>query len=433
MLELNEGKVSLDGADIRTLKERYGTPFYLFSERTLERNYRELTSALAKNYPNFRIDYSVKSNNEIGVLKILHSLGSHGEIANHHELFLAQRAGFRPEQLTLDAPCKSRADIEECLKAGIYAFNLDSIEDLEDVNEAAKRLGKTAKVNVRVNIGLKKILPDMAEMYIGKFGVLKKDAARICELANAASNLELIGISTHMGSQITSVEPYLKLAEGMFDVAREVEARGLNISEICLGGGFPSQSLQKTSIPSFVLSGVFGISRVKEVPALREYGERISQKFAELAKTMERPPVLVLQPGRSVASSMGVLVSEVKYVKGQWVFIDASVSFLPESLFFAQRKILFPEGQAKDGAKAGRFKVSGGSLNSADIFSMDVRIPKPARGDLALVLDAGTYSISRAQRFAVVCPPVYMLDKDGKIKMIRRAENGEDLAAAMLD
>ncbi|MBU0662198.1 hypothetical protein KJ891_01945, partial [Candidatus Micrarchaeota archaeon] len=96
MLELNEGKVSLDGADIRTLKERYGTPFYLFSERTLERNYRELTSALAKNYPNFRIDYSVKSNNEIGVLKILHSLGSHGEIANHHELFLAQRAGFRP-------------------------------------------------------------------------------------------------------------------------------------------------------------------------------------------------------------------------------------------------------------------------------------------------------------------------------------------------
>lgn len=430
MLEVKGGDVFLDGADIRALREKYGTPFFLFSEQTLERNYRELTGALSKNLKNFRIDYSVKSNNEIGVLRALQRLGSCGEIANRHEMLLAKHAGFRPEQLTLDAPCKSRADIEECLLAGVHAFNLDSMEDLREVEAVAKKLGKKARVNIRVNIGLKKILPDMAEMYIGKFGVLKKDAAEACEIAHKSGHLEFIGISTHMGSQITSVEPYLKLAEGMFDVAREVEAKGMALQEICLGGGFPSQSLQKTSIPGFLLSGFFGISSAKAVPSLDEYGSRISAKFAELSAGIKGRPALVLQPGRSVASSMGVLVSEVKSVKGEWVFIDASVSFLPESLFFAQRKILFPAGG--DSAKAGKFKVSGGSLNSADIFSMDVRIPKPKRGDLALVLDAGTYSISRAQRFAVVCPPVYMLDNGGKIVMIRRAENGEDLMRPMV-
>lgn len=430
MLEEKNNEIHLDGLNINQLAKDKKTPFFLFSEEALKRGFNEIVSSLKKNYDKIRIDYSVKTNNEVEVLKVLKGVGSCAEIAAGQELFLAKKAGFKPEQIIFDGPCKSKADLRLCLDEGIHAFNMDSLQELKNLNEVAKEKGVKAKATFRVNLGIKGIMPNIAEMYISKFGVPIKQAYQAYKKALECSNIEIIGISTHIGSQLTSVKPYLIAIKKLCALAKELEKHNVEIKEINLGGGFPSQSLSKTTLQSLLLAKI-NIDLKQNVPSLSYYAETISKAFSEEVKELKSKPIIAFEPGRSIASPMGIMVSRIEVVKdNNWIFLDASANSIPENIFFAQREFLFADKLDKSSKE--RYNIAGNSLNSADIFALNKKIPPPDAGDLVIILDAGAYSISKANRFTTLNPPVYMFNKNQEIRLIRRAEKNEDLIAPML-
>lgn len=428
MIKFTGSKVLFSDTDIIPLAKKIATPFFLFSEQILEENYKELKKSFSAFYPKTRVDFSVKTNNELVILKILKRLGSGAEISCGHELYLAKLAGFSPDQITFDGPGKKKADIDFALSENIHAFYADSCQDLKKINDLAENKKVKTRVAIRINLGLKSILLGIAEAFIDKFGVPENEALQAYRVARNLENLEIIGITTHLGSQILAPEPYLKAIDKLTGLAQNLEKEGVKISEINLGGGYPSQTLIKTTLPNLFLSQ-FGLKLKTSATPISEFGQIISSHFGQKVQKLKIKPTLALQPGRSITSSMGIAVAKVEVVKKDWVFLDISTSSLPESLFFCQREIILAK-KIKD-KKVFRFNVAGCGLNSADNLGLNIKMPKPEVGDIVIILDAGAYSISRANRFTILNPPVYLVTKEEEIKLIRRAENYEDIISPM--
>lgn len=429
MIKIKDNKLFFSKKNILTLARKYPTPFFLFSEKTLKDNYLEFSKVFSKNYRKIRLDFSVKTNNEQEILRILQKVGASCEVVAGFEIELCRKAGFSPKTITFDGPFKTDDEVSYALKQGIHAFYLDSIGEINRINKIAGKLGKKAKVGLRVNLGLKSYLSGIAETYIGKFGIPYKEFPKALKFFKKSANLEVIALSTHLGSQILSYEPYLKACEMMIGLAQKAKMRSIDISEINLGGGFPSQTLVKTTIPNLLLSRL-GIKYEKKPPKLSEYGDNISKKFRDTLKKHKLKDItLAFQPGRSISSSMGIVVAKAAIVKDKWVFLDISTSSLPESIFFAQRKLIIANKLNVPHNR--KYNIAGKGLNSADNFALNLSLPKLNEGDIVVILDAGAYSISRANRFTTLNPPVLLIKKNGQIKEIRRKEAAKDVLGPM--
>ena len=414
--------------NIGELAKKYKTPFFLFSERELTSNYRDLLKSFSRYYTKVRIDYSVKTNNEIGVLRVLKNAGSNAEIVSGYELELCKKAGFKLNKLTFDGPYKTDEDIALAIKSGIHAFYADSEGEFERIDRVASRYRKIVNVGLRVNLGMKSYLEGPAETYITKFGEDYKKVKDILMRNSGLKNIRIMAISTHIGSQILKPEYYVKAVEMMLILAKEIYDSGIKLEEVCLGGGFPSQTLIKNTLPRLLLSQI-GMRFVEKPKPISEYGNKIATAFSKLILANDLPKMtLVLQPGRSISSSMGIMITKAAVVKDNWVFLDTSTSSLPESIFFAQRKIV-PFIKEKRPTK--KYNIAGKGLNSSDNFVIDEVFPLIKKGDLFAILDAGAYSISRANRFTTLNPPVYMIKTSGNIVRIRRDENYKDVLGPM--
>ncbi len=319
--------------DFAALVEKLGTPFFLFQEKVLKERYQTLSDALVKHYPHTRIYYSAKTNFSKWVLRSLRGYGSNVEIACGQELLAARRAGFEPQQICFDGPVKVADDIRYALQEGIGYFYFDSLEDAKRVSAIAVAMGKKVKSGFRIHPRLGGFLSGAAEFYITKFGIPIEKAVEIYQEAQQLPNLELEAISSHIGSQIISVRPYLQLVDQLTRLAILLTKQGFTIHEINLGGGFPSGTLIKTTPFNFALR-FLGVQYRHPVPELATYAEEIAKRFGQRVESLALKPVLATEPGRSFASQMGILVSRVSVLKEPWVILDASKYFIPESIFF---------------------------------------------------------------------------------------------------
>lgn len=428
MLNYEHDKLCFAGHDILALADGRDTPFFLFSEEAISTNLRNFQQSFSSSYSNIRVDYSVKTNNELVVLKILKELGSCAEVGCGHELYLVGKAGYSPSQVVFDGPCKTEEDLKYALREEIHAFNSDSMEEVQRINEIAGRLGKRANVCLRINLGMKRVLRGLAETYVSKFGIPYKEVLDVYLKAMEFKNISVIGLHTHIGSQITSVKPYLNAVFKVVKLIGELESTGVRINEVNMGGGLPSQSLVKMTIPMLLLKQL-GLSFKSKVPDISCYGTSISRKFANEILNLKSRPVLCFQPGRSIVSDAGILVSRIQVVKDKWIFVDASKNFLPESLFFAERDFIIANKMGLKPKK--KYNIAGCSVNSADILGLGKKLPPVEIGDIVVFLDAGAYSISRANRFATLCPPAYLIKADGTLILIRRRETYEDISSPM--
>lgn len=430
-LRYEQGALCFDNRPIEELVNRLGIPFWLVSERLLLEGAENIRQWFVR--PDggpVRIYYSAKTNCEIAVLSILHKAGLEAEIACGHELELCLRAGFDASRMCFDGPYKRPADLRAALKAGLEIMNADSIEDARRIAEAAKETGRKAQLTFRLNLGIKGILPDLAERYIGKFGVPSSKALAAYREATRLDGVEIAGVSTHIGSQITKIEAYTQALERMFNLAETLEREGMKVREINLGGGFPSISLGRITFLRAIL-GLLGMHKGVLSAPLELYGKTITSTFVRRLGRLKNNPILSIEPGRSVVSAAGVFVAPVVAVKDDWVFVDASVNYLPESFFFAQRRFLPVKEAAKKRCKK-RYNLAGSSLSSADVLGLGVLLPDIKEGDLLVLLDTGAYTMSRANRFTTLCPPVYLLPLTGDPRMIRRAEETSDVLSPMV-
>lgn len=420
---------SFAGKEITILARKLKTPFFLFDEAKIGQNFSVLKKSFSSRYKNLRIDYSAKTNCELGILKVIKGLGANLEISSIHELEVAKKAGFIPSEMVLDTPVKKDEEINHMLNNKIHAFYLDSLDDVMMVQRVAKQKKLQAKVALRVNPGFPWAFFDPAERFLTKFGIPREQIPKAAGfIKRECPNLKLIGLSVHVGSQKITPKPHKRALKIIFSLARELEKQRFELEELCLGGGYPSESLNKKTFLSLALS-FFGISLRQKVVPVKEFGRQISLSFDDEVKKLSSRPALVIQPGRSLVSNTGIAVGSVMAVKGEWVFLDLSTSSLPESLFFGQRKVLLANKYHLE--PEGKYHIAGRGLNTADNLALFQPLPKPEFGDLAIVLDAGAYSISRANRFTTLNPPVYLVTKTAKILKIRRQETYEDILAPM--
>ena len=428
MITYKRGKMFFAGKNVEYLAKKYGTPFFLFSERALRQNYRNFYKYFSTYYKKIRIDFSVKTDYEKSVLKILKDEGTHAEIVAEFEFKLLENIGFPSERIIFDGPCKVDSELSYCMKKGIYAFYADSLEELERINRLAKKLGRKVNVGVRVNLNIKGILNDLAYRYVAKFGVSYNEILEGLVKAKNLKNIRVVALSTHMGSQILTPKSYLKAVDMLTLLAKRLTSEDIDISEINLGGGYPSQTLIKTTLPRLIFSNL-GVLHENKPTRLKDFGLQISKRFARRVKEYNlKNIILAFQPGRSISSNMGIAVAKVWVVKKNWAFVDVSTSSIPESILFAQRRII--PVKKKYGVKK-KYNIAGKGLNSVDNFAIGEVFPEIKEGDYVAVLDAGAYSISRANRFTTLNPPVYMIKSDGKIELVRRAENYKDVLGPM--
>jgi diaminopimelate decarboxylase len=384
--------------------EAVGTPFYLYSAATLERHFTAFDSAFA-GVPHITC-FAVKSCANIAILRLFARLGGGADIVSGGELFRALKAGVDPAKIVYSGVGKSAAEIRAALEAGILMLNVESEQELALIQEVAAALGRRAPVSFRVN-------PDVdpkTHAYIStglaknKFGIPIADALRVYQEAARLPNIEVKGISCHIGSQLTQVSPFVEsLAKVKHFLGRLAEA-GIRISCLDLGGGL-------------------GIRYNEEEPPLpEEYGRAIRQELAGLDCT------LILEPGRVLVGNAGVLVTRVLYTKEgkkRFLIVDAGMNDLARPSLYDSFHAILPV-QGPDGGRMVA-DVVGPICESGDFLAREREVPAAGQGDLLAVMSAGAYGFSMSSNYNSRPRVAEVLASGASFHVIRGRESYEDL------
>lgn len=396
------------------LARRFGTPLYVYSAAAIRRHVELFAKAFAAQQ--HTICYSVKANSNLSLLRLLAGLGCGFDVVSGGELQRVLQVGKKAAAgVVFSGVGKTAAEMDLAIEAGILLFNLESEAELALLAERAARRKKTARVSFRVN-------PDVkadTHPYIStglrqhKFGVPIQEARELYRVAARCPYLDPVGVSVHIGSQITDMKPFTEAIERVLALVRDLEEDGLNISFVDAGGGL-------------------GIHYEKATPAamardIRDYAKA-------LCSPLRRSGLhLLLEPGRAIVAAAGALLTRALYAKEnhgkQFLVVDAAMNdLIRPSLYQAHHEIVpvTPRSDPK-GATAGKMDIVGPICESGDFFARDREMPWVASGDLLAILDAGAYGMSLASNYNTRPRAAEVLVDGKKIKQIRRRETFEDM------
>jgi diaminopimelate decarboxylase len=395
---------------LKRIAKEVGTPAYIYSLATLKRHYRVFDEAFAK-VPHI-VCFSVKANSNLALLRIFAKQGSGFDIVSGGELFRALKAGGDPSKIVFSGVGKKTEEIEYALATGILMFNVESEEELVALNGIAAGIGKKAPISLRVN-------PDVdphTHPYIStgmkkaKFGIDITKSLETYKKAASLSHIDIVGVDCHIGSQLTSVTPFVdalaKVREYLDRVlAGEMKKEGAQIRYLDLGGGL-------------------GINYHDETPPLpEEYANAVVQGLEGLNVT------LILEPGRVIVGNAGILLTEVQYIKEtdtkKFVIVDGGMNDLIRPALYGSYQAIQPVVE-NNGEKIFA-DVVGPICESGDFFAKDREIARPKRGDLLAVMSAGAYGFTMASNYnSHPKPPEVLVDGD-KYYVVRKRESLEDL------
>ena len=368
------------------------------------------------------ICYSVKTNSNTNVLRLLGQAGAGFDIVSGGELFRALQAGGDPGKVVFAGVGKTDQEISEAIEAGICFFTLESGPEAENISRLAQGLSRNVTAVLRVN-------PDVdpkTHKYITtgkkltKFGVDIEEAVAFFEKYSSLSGLDLVGLHMHIGSQITTIDPYVAALEKMLGLIQTLRSRGHKIKWLDLGGGFGADYQSDTA------------------PLAADYA-------AALVKMLSGQDLrIAIEPGRFISGNAGVLLTRVLYVKESgprcFVIVDAAMNDLIRPSLYEAFHFIWPVQPAEgfvpteriaEPAMDGLTKVDvvGGICESGDFLAKDRLLPPVGRGDLLAVFTAGAYSFSMASQYnSRPRAPEVLVNGSGQ-EVIRRRENYSDLAA----
>jgi diaminopimelate decarboxylase len=377
------GALHCEGVSLETLARRFGTPLYVYSQRTLENRLRELTAALAPLDP--LVCYAVKANSNLAVLGTFARLGTGFDVVSAGELARVLAAGGDPARCVFAGVAKTEAEIEYALRQGIYCFNAESEPELVRINALAARLKMQAPVAVRVNpnVDAHTHAKITTGTYENKFGIALEDVPGVYARAAKLKHLRLRGVQMHIGSQLTTATPFRRAVERVAPLVAELAARH-RLEFFSIGGGlgivydpalasggaawWRSAAGRRFLTPARYAAAV--------VPPLRRLGLKI-----------------LLEPGRFLVGNAGVLLTRVEYIKQtarkRFVIVDAAMNDLIRPAFYDAYHEIVPLRRAR-GTPA-RADVVGGICESGDYFAKDRPLPPVREGDYLALLSAGAY------------------------------------------
>ncbi|HLD76518.1 MAG TPA: diaminopimelate decarboxylase [Rickettsiales bacterium] len=390
----------LDGLALSKIADEIATPCYVYSKKNIEENYLEFAQNLSQAKLDFKICYAMKANYNLHILKILASLGSGIDAVSAGEIHRAIKAEIDPKKIVFAGVGKTREEIEFALKNGVEEFSCESEAEMFVLNEVAVRFGKEIKFSLRVNPNVDAKTHD--KISTGrkgdKFGVDIDFAEKIYAKAAMLEGLQVYGISTHIGSQITSLAPFEKAFIKIRELCLQLRKNGHNIQSLDFGGGI----------------GV--LYKDEKTIAFKDYAEMI----AKITKDLNVK--ITIAPGRAMIANAGLMLSKIIYIKEtdykNFIIIDAAMNDLARpGLYDSYHEIL--QVEKKYGEKL-KCDIVGPICESSDILAKNRELISPQAQDLIVFLTVGAYGSSMSNEYN--CRPLIpeILVDDGKFKLIRK-------------
>jgi diaminopimelate decarboxylase len=394
-----------EGVPVRELAEKYGTPLYIYSYRTIERHFKAYDEAY-KAYPHI-ICYALKANTNGAILRILARNGGGADIVSGGELYRALQAGIPSDKIVYAGVGKSEEEIRFALAAKILMFNVESEDELKEIDRVAGTMRKKAPIALRVN-------PDIdprTHPYIStglkesKFGIPIEDALEDYRVASKLRHIRIVGVHKHIGSQITELSPFVDAMKRILALVDELKRRGFDIRYLDIGGGL-------------------GIPYLDESPPMPE----------DLAKGLlplvdGRKVTLVMEPGRSIVGNAGILVTKALYLKKgggkEYVIVDAGMNDLMRPSLYGAYHHIVPVVKNRRGRITA--EIVGPICESGDFLAKKRQIEKVQQGEYLAVMSAGAYGMSMSSSYNSRPAAAEVIVKGRSYDLIRRRGTYEDL------
>ena len=390
---------------VEQIAREVGTPFYLYSHRTLRHHFRVFDSAFEE-IPHI-VCFSAKSNPNTSILHLFAREGGGIDIVSGGELYRALKAGVDPGKVVYSGVGKRDDEIDYALKTGILMFNVESVQELESINRRAEMMGVRAGVGLRVNPDVDpQTHPHISTgLKENKFGIDIEAAITAYRNADALKHLDIKGVSCHIGSQVTKVSPFIDALKRLKELIRQLRSEGISVRYLDLGGGL-------------------GITYDRETPPQpSEYARAIIEASRDLDCTF------IFEPGRVIVGNAGILVTRVLYTKEnegkRFLIVDAGMNdLIRPSLYGSYHQILPVIQRYRKEIVA---DVVGPICESGDFLAKERRIPAPDRGEILAVMSAGAYGFAMSSNYNSRPRVPEILVRDDCWDVIRQRESYEDL------
>ena len=368
------------------------TPFYYYDKKVLLATLDTIKAELAER-PNYHLHYAIKANANLEVLKEIQKAGFGVDAVSGGEIQQALKAGFEAQKIVYAGVGKNDWEINLGLDAGIFCFNVESLEELRIINELAEKKHKTAKVCFRINpnVGAHTHANITTGLMENKFGIAMEDMELAIREAKELSNIEFIGLHFHIGSQILEMDDFAALANRVNELQDRLESQGIKVKNINVGGG---------------LGIAYNDPDGKPVPDFKKYFDTYAQNL----KLREGQQVH-FELGRAVVGQMGSLITRILYVKNthhkQFAIVDGGMSdLIRPALYDAHHKIQNISSMEAEET----YDVVGPICESSDVFGKNEKLPKCHRGDLIALRSAGAYGeIMACQYNCRKLPKAYLM------------------------
>lgn len=389
------------------ITEQFGTPTYVYSRATLERHWHAFDDAFSNQ--RHLVCYAVKANSNLAVLNVLARLGSGFDIVSAGELARVIAAGGEAAKTVFSGVGKTREEIEYALNHDIRCFNVESIPELTRINDVAARLNKTAPISIRVN-------PDVdaqTHPYIStglkenKFGITIEDARAVYQSAKQMSNLDVVGVDCHIGSQLTTVSPFVDALKRVLTLIDELAEDGIVIKHLDIGGGL----------------GIHYRDETPPTPA--EYADALQPLLHD------RDLEILLEPGRAIAGNAGILLTQVEFIKPteakQFAIVDAAMNDLLRPALYQSWQEIQPV-QQNSGADVATYDIVGPICETGDFLGKDRQLAIK-QGDYLAIRSAGAYGFTMSSNYNSRPRAAEVMVDGEQIHLVRERETIESLFA----
>ena len=430
----DNGHLWVEGRDCEELADTFGTPLHVISENQFRHSYRRFRDAFQSQYPDVEILFANKSNNGMAMRHIMNQEGAGGDCFGYNEMYIALLAGSDPRKMALNGSNKEAAEIELAIANGV-CVNLDAMDELDIVDETARRLGLEAQVGIRVKLELPGLVDrhstgvhhgSMAEIvWAEKWGMSYAQTAELAKrIRETMEHLHLTELNFHLSRLDNQARDFAEMARDMVRwSARLRDDIGWTPSCLDLGGGWTFGRKEKT--------GPRGGIDDERVSDFEEYGRAVCGAVKDECQKHELPlPKLRIEPGRSISGMAGISIGRVGAVKEwpekmrKWVNMDLSGNHVPW-ITIPHHYHMVPVSKAE--APAVETVDIVGPLCTHDIMARSREVPSLVRGDLIALLDTGAYAESQSANFNAQCRPATVLVGGEKADIITERERLDDV------
>ena len=399
--QYKNNQLMAENLPVKQLAEQFGTPLYVYSRATLERHWHAFNNAFGE-HPHL-VCFAVKSNPNIAILNVMAKLGSGFDIVSQGELERVLAAGGDAGRVVFSGVAKSHQEIARALEVNIRCFNVESEAELLRINQIAGEMGKIAPISLRVN-------PDVdahTHPYIStglkenKFGVSVEQAREVYKLAATLSNIKIVGMDCHIGSQLTELQPFLDAVDRLIVLMEQLKQDGIRLKHLDLGGGL-------------------GVTYTDETPPHpTEYAKALWEKLSAFSELE-----IIVEPGRAITANAGILVTKVEYLKSNesrnFAIVDAGMNdMIRPALYQAYMNILEIDRTLAREEKM--YDVVGPICETSDFLGKQRKLAI-AEGDYLAQRSAGAYGASMSSNYNSRPKTAEVMVDGDKAYLIRRRE-----------